>query len=104
MEEKLLRRMAENSNHRYRHGALVVKGGSVLGWGFNHHGKHAEMSALAALWPSKRRGVTLWVGRITKAGSWALSRPCEGCQRALRDDGIGKVMYSTSGGFKEMVI
>lgn len=102
MEERLLRRLAEKSSHYYRHGALVTKGGSLLGWGHNHHGKHAEMSALAGIWPDKRRGVVIWVGRLTRGGSWANSRPCEDCQRYLEAYGVGKVVYSTPRGWEEL--
>lgn len=102
MPERLLRVLAESSPHpRYRHGAIALKGGSVVGRGYNHHGVHAEHSCLSGIWPNKRKGLTVWVGRITKAGSWADSKPCSECEAMLREAGVRKVVYSTQGGFVE---
>ena len=103
MQIRLLKMLAESSPHpRYRHGAIALRSGSVVGKGYNHHGVHAEHSCLSGIWPNKRKGLIVWVGRITKAGNWADSKPCEGCKEKLREDGIRKVIYSTPEGFREM--
>lgn len=39
-------REAAKSPERCKHGAIIVKGGKIVGRGFNHHGLHAEDSAL----------------------------------------------------------
>jgi len=100
---KLLRRLAEISPHpRYRHGAVALRGGAIVGKGYNHDGVHAEHSCLSGIWPNKRKGLTIWVGRITKSGEWADSKPCSECEAMLKDSGIRKVVYSTSEGFVEV--
>ena len=62
---------------------------------------HAEHSCLSGIWPNKRKGLTVWVGRITKSGTWAESKPCKACEEMLRDAGVRKVVYSTPEGFLE---
>lgn len=102
MAERLLRMLAEASPHpRYRHGAVALRSGSVVGKGYNHHGVHAEHSCLSGIWPNKRKGLIVWVGRITKAGNWADSKPCKECEVMLREAGVKKVVYSTQSGFVE---
>jgi deoxycytidylate deaminase len=101
--EHIIRELAESSPHpRYRHGAIALKGGSIVGKGYNHNGVHAEHSCLSGIWPNKRKGLVVWVGRITKSGSWAESKPCEKCEELLREARVKKVIYSTPGGFEEL--
>lgn len=103
MPIRLLKALAEASPHpRYRHGAIALKGGSIVGKGYNHHGVHAEHSCLSGIWPNKRKGLVVWVGRITKAGQWADSKPCEKCEELLREAGVRKVIYSTGEGFESV--
>ena len=82
-------------------GAAVVKGGRVLGIGYNRPGssrwskwsRHAEVTAL--LNASQTEGATLYVWRgHGKTGEPMLSKPCEGCQEAIRLAGIRKVVFS----------
>ena len=85
--------VATLSKCRYRHGAVVVKHGRVLGTGSNvtknspkfvdwkHSSIHAEINAMKkAGWP---RRATVYVGRINSAGQARLSKPCANCQAVL---------------------
>jgi tRNA(Arg) A34 adenosine deaminase TadA len=54
-------------------------------------GHHAETRLIRKLTP----GSTVWVARITrKDGSWALARPCYGCEMRLRGAGVKRVVYT----------
>jgi deoxycytidylate deaminase len=66
---------------------------------------HAEIHALVAatnhLTPSDFARATLYVHRVKRLNSdhtrWidGLARPCSGCQRAIAEFGVGRVVYST---------
>lgn len=79
---------------------------------FNHsdkpvnHSLHAEISALINI-PKcvdvnlDYRQVSVYIYRIStgKRLNQGLSRPCEGCLRALRDKGVRTILYTTDDGF-----
>lgn len=86
-------KIAETSECRQRHAAIVVSAGRVLGvainiqkndpqyvnWNSAH--THAEIGALRrARWP---RRATVYVGRIDAKGNPAYSKPCIKCQYVL---------------------
>ena len=56
---------------------------------------HAELRALL-----KAKGAvdTLVVGRVNRHGDLCLARPCPVCQLAIREYGVGRVVYSGSDG------
>lgn len=62
---------------------------------------HAEIAAirkaLKILPVGLLKGTTLYVCRI-KQGGWGNSKPCLGCQRAIAEFGIKKVLYTTETG------
>jgi tRNA(Arg) A34 adenosine deaminase TadA len=39
-------------------------------------------------------GAVVYVARSSKTNTWANSRPCEGCQQALRNKGVKRVYYT----------
>ena len=106
--------LAETSTCRQRHGAVVVKGGSVLSRGINkiHNcpsifpdteqdnpsidriSTHAEEAALRMVSPDSARGATLYVARVLKDGTPGYSKPCPRCQSLIDSMGIKKVVYS----------
>jgi tRNA(Arg) A34 adenosine deaminase TadA len=43
-------------------------------------------------------GADVYVARVTRDGSWAMSRPCEGCQSALRARRVRRVYYTIGPG------
>lgn len=88
--------IATQSNCKFRHGALVVKHGRILGAASNWQKNdpkyidsrfcqiHAEIAAMKkAAWPKR---ATIYVARINgKKGSGEprLSKPCINCQEVL---------------------
>jgi deoxycytidylate deaminase len=59
---------------------------------------HAEVDAIIRTvnryGPDVLRNSDLYVLRLTKGGSVALSKPCEVCQRAINEFGIKQVYWS----------
>ncbi len=109
----------KSSYGKIRHGAVLVKGGSVLSYGFNkdkfssfakkfrceHMGpatSHAEIDCLLGIPRKKTVGATIYVVRINQDGQLRLSKPCPMCHAALKHCGIKKVVYSTNDGQAEM--
>jgi deoxycytidylate deaminase len=105
------RYLASKSLARQRHGAIVVKGGSVIGTGFNkdrnhpdnvspehikaHCSVHAEIEAIRdAGW--NVRGAVLYVARINNHGEDRYSKPCDRCTVVIEETQIKKVIYTRS--------
>lgn len=101
-------RIAYGSNAVKRHGAVIVKGGSVRGVGFNKYvnspfkvseehldrcSVHAEIAAIRNARGSVK-GATLYVARINNRGMEMYSAPCNKCQDALEAHGIRKVVWT----------
>jgi deoxycytidylate deaminase len=95
-----------------RHGAVVVRAGSVLSIGVNKwrndvtlanemmdDGRsadvsvHAEIDALSRV--GNPVGATIYIARINKSGEARLSKPCNRCAEAIKEAGITKVVYTT---------
>ena len=86
-----------------RVGAAVVRGGRVLGVGYNRMGtsrlstskwsRHAEIAALISA--GDCRGAVLYVYREhNKTGEPLLAKPCDACNEAIRMAGIKKVVHT----------
>lgn len=107
----LAMRAAESSDCQQRHGAIVVRGGSVLAIGVNKwrnditmagllhdQGRstdisiHAEIDALSRV--SNPRGATIYVARVNRTGKARLSKPCVNCAKALKKAGVSKIVYT----------
>ena len=111
----LAKRAAMESTYgKLRHGAVVVKGGSIVSFGFNkanhcQFGKrfrhrdrgdatqHAEISAILGIPRSTTQGADLYVVRINNYCQWRMSKPCHMCEEALRFVGIKRVFYTVDG-------
>lgn len=109
---EVAKRAAFESDHDdYRHGAVLVKGGSVrnmsknknrlVGWAYRfrnrnygHATLHAEIGCILGLDRSITRGATIYVVRIGKNGGFRMSKPCQMCEEAMRHVGIKKVIYT----------
>jgi deoxycytidylate deaminase len=95
----------------YKHGAVLVKGGSVINTSCNknrlvsfgarfcteHDGiatLHAELGAILGLERTVTEGATLYVARIGKDGGYRLSKPCSMCTAAMQHVGIKRVFWS----------
>lgn len=113
---ELAKRIADQSEFKeYRHGAVLVRGGSVLNtscnknkyraWGerfrkkqCGHATHHAELGCVLGLDRSITEGATMYVVRIGKAGNLRNSKPCPMCEAALEYVGVKKVVYSDEDG------
>jgi len=109
---ELAAKVAQDSNyHDYRHGALLIRGGSVLNWSENKNQYcdfgnrfreyntglptvHAELGAILGVDKNKTRNATIYVARIGKSGDWRLSKPCSMCCAAAKFAGIRQIVYS----------
>lgn len=110
----LARRVAANSDAEdFRHGAVLVRGHSVINVSFNKNSfcsfgsrfrqkegmrgnatVHAEIGAILGVDRSITEGATVYVCRIGKCGGFKLSRPCAMCYQAMKFVGVRKVVWS----------
>ena len=106
---------AYKSTQNFRHGAVVVKDGKIIGYGHNNvsktshnsslalHSTHAEVDAL------KNSGVNcenakLFVVRVTKECGMANSTPCARCRAYMKHRKISRVFYSSELGIESFYI
>ncbi len=117
---ELARNMAYNSSYgKIRHGAVLVRGGSVLNTSFNKdkfnsfgsrfrdHDTglatlHAEIGCVLGLAKNVTSGTDIYVCRINKRGDFRYSKPCAMCHQALKHVGIKRVYYTTNDSTIEM--
>jgi tRNA(Arg) A34 adenosine deaminase TadA len=99
-------KIAMDSSCRMKHGAVIVRGNSVLAVGTNkfrnhpqfvkdyqHCSQHAEIAALRRI-GSVATESTIYVARVSRQGLARLSRPCDPCWRALVAAGVRRVVYT----------
>lgn len=107
---RLAIKTAKESTERFKHGAVIVSSGSVLGFypnkfrnnprtcaasGIDCLSVHAEAGAISSVRsPDKLRGSTLYVARVNKRGEARASAPCSECAKLIRKVGIRKVVYT----------
>lgn len=103
---------AQGSFYNYKHGAVLVKGGSVINTAHNecvhsrladrfkkHDGwgtRHAELNVCLGIDKKVTFNADLYVVRINKEGLYRNSRPCEMCMDTMKFLGIRRVYYSIS--------
>lgn len=108
------RYLATKSLARNTHGALVVKGGRVLGSGFNKNRNHptivspehiktecsfhAEEVAIREAGEDNVKGAVIYVARINRQGLDRDSKPCPRCSALIRRVGIKKVVFTAEAG------
>ena len=111
---ELAKRMAQQSTYgSIKHGAVLVKGGSVLNASFNkdnycgfgerfrerdsgHATLHAELGCILNLDRSITNGAEIYVVRVSWDGKFKMSRPCPMCRAALEHVGINRVHFTTN--------
>ena len=105
---RLAVKQAQMSSCVYRHGVVVLRGGRVVGTGFNIVQNdpalglstcttHAEKVALRrASWD----GTHLIVVRLRQDGSLAPSAPCVECAELIERAGINTIIYSVNNGIE----
>jgi deoxycytidylate deaminase len=107
------RYFATKSASRNTHGAVVVKGGRVLGTGFNkdrnhprvvspEHIKtdcsfHAEQLAIRDA-GENLKGAKIYVARVNRHGDDRDSQPCSRCLLLIQAAGIKKIIYTSEKG------
>lgn len=105
------RYFATKSTARNTHGCVIVKGGRVLGTGWNkdrnhptivspEHIKtdcsfHAEEVAIREAGPSNIKGAIIYVARVNRQGNDRNSKPCSKCSDLIDKVGIKRVVYTT---------
>lgn len=105
----LARSLAEKSEEKKKHGAVVIKSGRVVGYGFNkfknhtdyipeelikvHCSRHAEEVAIK-LAGQNAKGAILYVARVNNDGIDRNSKPCIICSELIEESGIKKVIYT----------
>lgn len=111
------KKIAHSSNFPdYRHGAVLVKGGSVINTSNNKSGYcafgmrfrkkdqgkatvHAELGAILGVDKKLTHGATIYVARIGKQGAIRPSQPCEMCMAAMRYVGVKRVVFTIDSKF-----
>jgi len=117
---ELAKRVSHQSDYTHRHGAVLVKGASVVNVSCNKNKfssfamrfkkndktyarVHAELGSILNIERYHTEGATVYVVRTNNQHELRLSKPCSMCEAAMRWVGIKKVIYSTSDDtFKEM--
>jgi tRNA(Arg) A34 adenosine deaminase TadA len=97
---------AKRSSFKQPLGAVVVKGGRVVGIGHNDirfsqrntstryiQSMHAEVAALLAAGKNASRSI-IFVSRITKDGQLAMAKPCSFCMKFMKELNVKRVVYS----------
>jgi deoxycytidylate deaminase len=102
--------VARKSTMLHRHGAIIVHDGEIVAEGYNHlalymehaYSIHAEVDALTKI---KTRGkkfleectlIVVRIGTDKMNNPFKDSKPCESCQRAIKNYGIRRVFYSVT--------
>lgn len=114
---RMAKKAIRYSTSKYRLGSCILVNRKVVSIGFNQMLRthplvrkydefkaiHAEVSAILRLKNKDLlNGSTLVVYRETKNGTQELAKPCEVCQRIMKDFGISEVYYSTPDGYEVM--
>lgn len=105
---------ATKSIARNTHGAVVVKGGRVLGTGWNknrnnpqivspEHIKsdcsyHAEEVAIREAGEDNVKGAIIYVARVNRHGNDRDSKPCSKCATLIEKVGIKRVVFTMEAG------
>ena len=118
---ELASRIAQQTEFKeYKHGAVLVRGGTVLNtscnknkykaWANRFRKKqrgqatlHAEIGAILGLDRSITEGATIYVVRVGRDKHLRNSKPCPMCEAAMQFVGIKRVIYSNSVGDLEEI-
>ena len=110
------KKVALHSDEDYRHGAVLVKGGSVINTSINKNSYcsfgmrfrkkergfatvHAELGAILGIDKKLTYGATLYVARIGKNEDYKISQPCPMCEAAMKYVGIKRVVFTINNKF-----
>lgn len=107
---RLIRNLAQSSDYKHKHAAILTKGGQVINTSVNkrtynslanrfnpvseHASLHAEIGCILGISRKVLNKGTLYVGRIDAQGKLVMSKPCEMCEAALKHVGIKKIYFT----------
>lgn len=105
------RYLATKSVAKKTHGAVVVKGGRVLGTGYNKNRNHptivspehiktdcsyhAEQVAIREAGEDNVKGAIIYIARVNRQGKDRDSRPCPLCSALIERVGIKRVVHTS---------
>jgi tRNA(Arg) A34 adenosine deaminase TadA len=106
-------KVAASSQYRWKHGAVVVRGGRVIGFAPNKFRNspfvaptdvtdHAEAAVIRELLKNycDLRGSTIYIARISNNDEVRMSRPCTNCMKLIVDAGIKEIVFTNEiGGY-----
>lgn len=96
---------ALKSTMLHQHGAVIWKGNTILGAGYNYHKSppsdkdqrrlsiHGEKDALAGLRQDQIYGASMLAIRVRRDGSLTSGAPCRGCYKLLKRKGVAKAYW-----------
>lgn len=111
--------LARLSDCAQKHGAIIVRGGRIIGTGINTfrnnpvsnypsdaYSYHAEIAALNSIKRIRQVGKInagadgfvggkIYIGRLSRGGRVSLSRPCDNCMAEILKAGITDIIYTT---------
>lgn len=106
-------KVAGDSQYRWKHGAVVVRGGRVIGFAPNKFRNapeidpdnvtdHAEAAVIRELLKNYKDliGSTIYIARVNNQGQSMMSRPCTNCMKSIVRAGIKEIVYTNDiGGY-----
>lgn len=109
----LAKRISYQSDYSHRHGAVLVKGASIINVSCNKNKfssfalrftkkqkhfatVHAELGSILNVERRHTEGSVVYVVRVNNLDEYRMSKPCDMCEEAMRWVGVKKVIYSTS--------
>lgn len=87
--------------NRWKHVAVLISGGRIVGSAMNEDKYHAEDLLLYG-WEQEARGATVLSIRVKKDGSFANAKPCKNCWQILKKAGVKKVRWTEPEGDKAL--
>ncbi len=110
--------IAALSTHKFKHGALLVKGSNVIHFSINRNRPvrfankfrkdnngtlHAELGCILNLSKEVTKGCDIYVVRVLSSGKLAMSKPCDMCQAACHVMGIKRMFYTDNKGSRQCI-
>lgn len=101
----LAKRLAQKSDNQFKHAALILSSGRLIGQGYNSTTQHAESRAIKqAKNLTLIKKSTLISIRVNETGEFRNSRPCIWCLEGMKDAKIKRVIFYLDGGWVELDI
>ena len=104
---------------KIKHGAILVKGGSIISTSYNkgnfsafgnrfreqgcgHATYHAELGCITGIARTVSTGADVYVCRVNRQDEYRSSKPCNMCHNILKHVGVKRVYYTTDEGSVKM--